>query len=90
MLYGAAEGANSILTMPVGLVLLYFLTQVVGIRPAVAGTLIGLGMITDAFTDPLIGILSDRSNSKWGRRRPFMLAGAWVAILVDPLGTVVG
>lgn len=74
--YGMAEGANSILTMPVGLVLLYFLTDVAGIPPALAGTLIGLGMITDAFTDPLIGILSDKSRLRWGRRRPFMLIGA--------------
>ena len=39
------------------------------------GLMLTLSRFTDVITDPLIGFLSDRSHSKWGRRKPFMLAG---------------
>lgn len=54
---------------------LYFLTDVVGL-PAVCGGIISLVVVLwDAVTDPLIGHLSDQCRSKYGRRRPFMMAG---------------
>jgi glycoside/pentoside/hexuronide:cation symporter, GPH family len=49
---------------------------VVGIRPAVAGIAILAGRTWDYFNDPIIGHLSDRTRSRWGRRRPFLLFGA--------------
>lgn len=50
----------------------YFLVSVVGISPGIAGTLSGLAIIWDAVTDPMCGIISDRSKSKIGRRRNFI------------------
>lgn len=55
---------------------LFFLTDVAKINPAMAGTISMIGILWDAFTDPLIGSWSDNSKFKSGRRRPFMLAFA--------------
>ncbi len=54
----------------------YFLTQVAGLRPVLAGTVPLIGRFVDAFTDPMIGRLSDRTTLKGGRRRPYFLIGA--------------
>ncbi len=53
-----------------------FLTDVVGLAPGVAALAIFIGRTTDYINDPLIGYLSDRTRSRWGRRRPFLLFGA--------------
>jgi GPH family glycoside/pentoside/hexuronide:cation symporter len=55
---------------------LYFLTDVAKLDPALAGLSILLGKIWDAVNDPLVGVLSDRTRTRWGRRRPFLLFGA--------------
>ncbi len=53
----------------------YYLTSVIGIAPALAGTLIFASKMYDGVTDPVMGVISDRTRSRWGRRRPWMLAG---------------
>jgi len=53
-----------------------FLTDVVGIRPAVAAIALFIGKSWDYINDPLIGHISDRTRTRWGRRRPFLLFGA--------------
>ncbi|MEW6718703.1 MAG: glycoside-pentoside-hexuronide (GPH):cation symporter [Chloroflexota bacterium] len=50
-----------------------FLTDVVGLEPRLASFAVLLGIIWDAINDPLVGILSDRIRTRWGRRRPFLL-----------------
>jgi len=55
---------------------LFFLTDVARLRPELAGLTILIGGIWDAVNDPLIGLLSDRTRTRWGRRRPFLLFGA--------------
>jgi GPH family glycoside/pentoside/hexuronide:cation symporter len=55
---------------------LFFLTDVAKLDPALAGVSILLGKIWDAVNDPLVGALSDRTRTRWGRRRPFLLLGA--------------
>jgi GPH family glycoside/pentoside/hexuronide:cation symporter len=50
-----------------------FLTDVVGIDPRLASVAALLGVIWDAVNDPLVGTLSDRVRTRWGRRRPFLL-----------------
>ncbi|WP_414542601.1 MFS transporter [Nostoc sp. CCY0012] len=57
--------------------LLVFFTNVAGIPPGLAGSVLMIGKIWDAINDPIIGVLSDRTKSRrWGRRLPWMLYGA--------------
>jgi len=53
-----------------------FLTDIVGITPAVAAIALFIGKSWDYINDPLIGHISDRTRTRWGRRRPFLLFGA--------------
>lgn len=52
------------------------MSTVLGVSPAIAGSMLMLSKIYDAFADLFIGSASDRFQSRWGRRRPFLLAGA--------------
>ena len=54
-----------------------YLTDVVGLEPRLASFGALAGIVWDAVNDPLIGLISDRLHTKWGRRRPFLL---WFAI----------
>ncbi|MEQ1507799.1 MAG: MFS transporter, partial [Myxococcota bacterium] len=53
-----------------------FLTDVVGLDPRLASFAALAGVIWDAINDPLVGVLSDRLRTRWGRRRPFLLVFA--------------
>jgi len=55
--------------------LLYFYTDVFGISAAAAGTMFLVTKIVDAFTDPIMGGIADRTKSKWGKYRPYLLLG---------------
>lgn len=50
-----------------------FLTDVVGLRPGLASLAVAIGTLWDAINDPIVGRLSDRLHTRWGRRRPFLL-----------------
>lgn len=50
-----------------------------------AGIALAIPRLVDAFTDPLIGNLSDNTRSRWGRRRPYMIAGALLSAILLPL-----
>ena len=76
IIYGFGDLGFSLTTTIIGAYFLFFLTDVVGIQPAVAGIAILVGRTWDYLNDPLIGHLSDRTRSRWGRRRPFLLFGA--------------
>ncbi len=73
--YGVgAVGTGVFATIP-GLLLMFYMTDTLGISAALAGLAVFLPKIWDVISDPLIGVISDRARSSWGRRRPFMLAG---------------
>ena len=71
-------------------ILLAFLTNYVGIAPALASGIIAASKIYDAFADPTMGVISDRTETRIGRRRPYVLAGGFllalsmVALFSDP------
>jgi len=65
----------------VGIYYLNFLTDVVRINPALAGTVFLISKIYDAVTDPFEGILTDRTRTPLGRRRPYLLAGVVLVFL---------
>lgn len=56
--------------------MLFFFTTIAGIQPAFAGTIIFISVLWDAISDPIMGMISDNSRSKYGKRRPFLLASA--------------
>ena len=49
-----------------------------GVNPAVIGAVLAVGRLLDAVTDPIIGGYSDNFRSRWGRRRPLIVAGAFL------------
>lgn len=73
--YGVAEIGTSAVEVMMRLYLLIFYTDVAGLQPHLAGYAVALGIVWDAITDPLIGIISDRTRSSYGKRRPYILAG---------------
>jgi glycoside/pentoside/hexuronide:cation symporter, GPH family len=73
--YGVADLGFSITGTLIGVYFLVFLTDVVGLQPALAGLAILVAKQWDWINDPIIGHISDRTRSRWGRRRPFLLFG---------------
>ena len=75
--YGLADMGFAIITSAMQFFLLFYYTDVAGINPALAGSALMVGKLTwDAINDPLFGYISDRTRSRFGRRRIFMLLGA--------------
>lgn len=75
ILYGSGDLGFSLTSTILGAYFAIFLTDVVGITPGVAAIAIFIGRSWDYINDPLIGHLSDRTRTRWGRRRPFLLFG---------------
>lgn len=71
--YGLTDFGFSAAYTIVAFYLLKFMVDVIGLRPALAGTALLVGKIWDAIIDPGIGYVSDRVHTRWGRRRPFLL-----------------
>lgn len=76
IIYGAGDSGFSLTSTALALLYLDFLVNVVGLDPRLAGLAIAFGRVWDALNDLLIGNLSDRTRSRWGRRRPYLLFGA--------------
>jgi GPH family glycoside/pentoside/hexuronide:cation symporter len=75
--YGLADMGFALITSAMQFFLLFYYTDVAGINPALAGVALLVGKLTwDALNDPLFGYWSDRTRSRFGRRRIYMLIGA--------------
>ena len=75
ILYGVGDIGFSLTSTMIGIYFLLFLTDVVGLRPALAGLAIMIAKQWDWINDPIVGHISDRTRTRWGRRRPFLLVG---------------
>jgi GPH family glycoside/pentoside/hexuronide:cation symporter len=74
--YGVMElGGNLFFTM-MGFFLMPFLTDTARLGALLAGAACWIGKVCDAITDPTVGYLSDRTRTRWGRRRPWMFIGS--------------
>ena len=74
--YGSGDMGPAITANILVFFLLYFFTNVAGLPAGMAGSILAIGKIGDAINDPIAGILSDRTRTRWGRRIPWMLLGA--------------
>jgi glycoside/pentoside/hexuronide:cation symporter, GPH family len=74
--YGAGDLGPAITANLLAFFLLFFFTNVAGLNPGLAGSILLVSKVWDAINDPIVGLLSDRTRSRWGRRLPWMLFGA--------------
>lgn len=78
------------------LFLLFFYTDVVGLPPATAGLIYMVALIWDGATDPVMGLIADRTRSRWGRYRPYLIFGglplafSFAAMFLTPAAGVAG
>jgi GPH family glycoside/pentoside/hexuronide:cation symporter len=73
--FGAGHLVNNLLPGSLG-IFMFFLLTAFGMDPFLAGLLGGLPRLYDAITDPIMGFISDNTKSRFGRRRPYIFAGA--------------
>lgn len=75
--YGLGDTASNIFFQFVNIFLLYYYTDVFGLSPAAVGTLFVVTRLWDAINDPLMGAIADRTTTRWGKYRPYLL---WIAV----------
>ena len=74
--YGLGDMASNFYLGFFGLYLLYYYTDVYGLAPAAVGFMLLISKFTDAISDPAMGLIADRTESRWGKYRPYLLWGA--------------
>ncbi len=90
--FGIGQVAEGVKNQAFNVFLLFYYQQVIGISGSLAGLALGIALVFDAISDPVAGVLSDRTRSRWGRRHPFMfvsvfpLAIAFIALFSPPEG----
>lgn len=75
--YSLGDAAANFVFMTMILFQLNFYTDTLGISAAIAGSMLLIGRLWDAFFDPMMGVLADRTNTRWGKFRPWVL---WTAL----------
>jgi GPH family glycoside/pentoside/hexuronide:cation symporter len=83
--YGLGDAASSMFWKIFGMYSLFFYTDVLGITAAAAGTMFLVARLWDSFFDVFVGIISDRTKSRYGKYRPFLL---WFAIPFAVMGAI--
>lgn len=90
--WGVGSAAERIALTAVGAFAMFYYNQVLGVPATLAGLAITVSLVLDGLTDPLMGSISDRTRSRWGRRHPYMfvaplpIALSMVAIFNPPPG----
>lgn len=83
--YGFGDAASSMFWKIFGMYSLFFYTDVFGITAAAAGTMFLIARLWDSFFDLFVGIMSDRTKTRWGKYRPYLL---WFAIPFAVMGGI--
>jgi GPH family glycoside/pentoside/hexuronide:cation symporter len=83
--YGLGDAASSMFWKIFSMYLMFFYTDVFGLAPAVVGTMFLITRIWDSCFDPLVGIIADRTKTRWGKFRPYLL---WTAIPFAIIGVL--
>ena len=74
--YGLGDTASNFFFQVFNIFLLYYYTDVFGLAPAAVGTMFLVTKIVDAISDPVMGLVADRTDSRWGKFRPYILFAA--------------
>ncbi len=74
--FGVCDLGGNLFFTVIAFLLLNYLTDTLGVSAGLAGIVIMIGKIWDAVTDPVVGYLSDKTRTRWGRRRPYILFGS--------------
>jgi GPH family glycoside/pentoside/hexuronide:cation symporter len=83
--FGLGDTASNLFFQTFMLFLLYFYTDVFGIPAAVAGTMFLVTRIWDSVNDPIMGIIADRTETRWGKFRPYLL---WMSVPFGIIGVL--
>lgn len=83
--YGLGDAGGTIITGLIGNFLTFFYTDIFGLTPGIVGTLFLVLRVFDAISDPLMGVVADKTNSRWGRFRPWQL---WIAVPIGLIGVL--
>ncbi len=75
IVYGLGALTNNLLSGAMG-VMSIVLNLGLGMNPGTVGMIMACSRLTDAFLDPIMGYVSDHTQSRWGRRRPYLVVGA--------------
>ncbi len=75
LMYGAGDFGFAMTDNMLALLIAVYLTDVVGIAPTLAAAAVFIGRTVDYINDPIFGYISDRTRTRWGRRRPYLLLG---------------
>ena len=81
--YGIGDFGANLVFLTTLFYILYYFTDILGIPPETAGIVVLAAKFWDAISDPMMGTISDRTKSRWGKKRPYLLFGA------VPLGVTV-
>jgi glycoside/pentoside/hexuronide:cation symporter, GPH family len=81
--YGLGDTASNFFFQAFNLFLLYYYTDIFGLEAAAVGTMFIVTRFVDCVTDPLMGLVADRTRSRWGKFRPWLL---WMAVPYGILG----
>jgi len=74
--FGLGQVAEGVKNSGFNTFLLFYYQQVIGVSGTLTGLALGLALVVDAVSDPIVGSLSDRYRSRWGRRHPFLMLSA--------------
>ena len=83
--YGLGDAASSIFWKIFSVYLMFFYTDVYGLAPAVVGTMFLITRVWDSFFDIIVGIIADRTKTRWGKFRPYLL---WISVPFGLIGVL--